>query len=350
MGKLSISAWQSGGFFFILLATGSSFALRVPMTPLHRFTALLFGAALIIGVAAPAFAQSSGEEEEGIIDGLVTTDEEEEAKANQSVYQYDKQFRPVPESYKTKGQPLSILGPGLVAYMLLHHEGGNPGDFVLRVSTPFGVSGCSKVTDPEIEMRESPPALNFTIQESTATAKKGKRYAHYECDTKMNFGYTDIPLNRDHLMKKGINKIIMRSKIGPHYENLDMTVTDTHVEFTGPRGSAKLWFYPEGTVMLTAPAVTGKQDVSEDIVKQGRARGLVPLDEVMDDFEPHEKIRNSTVYFLDPMGLLSREIKVAGKPVFFGNTTVDKTFRGPQGEYKKPLELQLYAKIPENGE
>lgn len=317
------------------------------MTHLHKLTALLLCSALALSIAAPAFAQSNDKDDKpSVIDSFTGKDEEE--KAGSSVYQYDKKYRPVPESYKDKDVPLSILGKGLVAYILLHRQGGDPGDFVLRISSPFGVSGCSKVTDPEIEMRENPPSLDLVITESVAAAKKGKRYAHYECDAGMNFGYTDIPLNRDHMIDKGISKLTMRSKIGGlRYENMEFDVTDTHVEMTGPRGSAKLWFYPEGTVMLSAPAVHKGQDVSEDIVKQGRTRGLVPLDEVLADFEPHETIKNSTVYFLDPMGLLTREIKVAGKPVFFGNITVDQTYYGPQGEYKKPVEMQLYAKIPD---
>lgn len=308
---------------------------------------LLLGSALIMCAAAPAIAQSSDEEESGFMQNFSSDEEEDAEKAGGAVYQYDKKYRPVPENYDELDKPRSVIGKGLLVYAVIRVPDGDPGDFILRVATPFPVSGCAEIEDPEIEMTENPPALDLVVKEATAIAKKGIRYAHYECDAGARYAFTDIPMNRDELMENGIKKLTMRNDDGLRYHGLELDVHKEYIEITGKYNAGKFWFYPEGTVMIAAPAVTGKQDVSDDIIRAARAKGLMPLTDVLTDYEPDERIKNSTVYFVDPTGLLTREIKVAGKPVFFGNIKVDKIFNGPQGEYKRPSEMQLYAKIPD---
>lgn len=304
------------------------------MTRYQTFTALCF----LLTLAPPAMAQQQNPDRGGYF-----FSREDEKKENQTVIdQYSKKYRPDIEEQTALP---SLLPKGAAALQLVRPRESLDGDFILRIASPFPVTGCVVMEPPAVQIEENPPVLSLTVTEGGAYADHSKRNPQYECSTGLNLSYADVLLNRDDLIDDGINRIMIQGK-GTAAKTLDVDINEHRVILRNPGAELVHWFYPDNTVTLYVPALKGAQDVKEEIRKLGISKGLVPLDSVIKNFAPRRDFGSTHVYFVDPAGLLSREIKVAGGPVLAGKAQSYEIFHGPQGEYKRPKDVQVYARLP----
>ncbi|HEY8192184.1 MAG TPA: hypothetical protein VIG74_07145, partial [Alphaproteobacteria bacterium] len=106
----------------------------------------------------------------------------------------------------------------------------------------------------------------------------------------------------------------------------------------GLKDSMKLWFYPEGTVMLYAPGTdVANPQLPEKIYALATARGLIPLEEIYPDFKS-PLVKNDFYYYVDKTGNTGEGT--------FGTVNVDHTVYGLKADYPTYREIPVMAKLP----
>ena len=76
---------------------------------------------------------------------------------------------------------------------------GEDGDFIIRLSTAFAVSGCYSLTEPEIKEVDAGAVIYIDVKESQLEMDDSTSYDQFGCDVQSGSGYTDIPMNKNKL-------------------------------------------------------------------------------------------------------------------------------------------------------
>ncbi len=266
------------------------------------------------------------------------TDEEEGPKV---VNQYDAKYR------ITGGEETDIknvLPDFNYKLDFVRAEGAAPGNATLRMMTPLALSGCVHLQQPVVTIRENAPIIALHITSSELVLDKTVRYAHFQCDVRSQYAYFDLPLNREDLLEKGIHTITINTDSG-QFRKITLDVNDDRViAMASAGGIATYWFYPENTVVLTA-SENLSDDARSELNTRARSAGLIPMAEEMATYDAGSALANNA-YFIDNTGHLKKQIAEAGKPVAFGTVSTTETYFGPNGQYKQPRNIQVFAKLP----
>lgn len=226
--------------------------------------------------------------------------------------------------YDSSGEPFTSKyfkrTPCSVSMSLQRRDDLPTGFFVMHITAAEEVSSCAKYGKMEDHLEFKEKLLDISIGDYTVDMRDLPQYAHYQCDTKPQQPYTDIVLNKDVLREKKIER--MRFRMATGTETYNVKINDNSIlltpEMAKPAACLKckpaqvanssnplrFWFYPEGTVILSADNAGKDLVLSEQIKTLAESRGLVPLTSVMPHHVPPRSTQDA-LYFIDKKGEFS---------------------------------------------
>ena len=175
------------------------------------------------------------------------------------------------------------------------------------------------------------------------------RYSLYDCEIKNISPRVDTVLDRDEMIKNGVNQIIFHNKIYGDFSEFDLKIDQNKIILKNKEDRAYLyleyWFFPANTVMLFAPNAKRSANVMDEIRKYGESKGLITLDKTLNGYIPSNKIEQYML-FTDPKHIVTRQIKTMGNTIELGNTTAERILYNAQGKTQEQYTLPIYAKFP----
>lgn len=322
---------------------------------MSRFLLLaLLGFSLLI-TPVTSFAQSD-EEEASSYSGLG------QGEGGPSVFnQYDKKYKPVQPD--KPDDSASIFPNYYYAAYFMRSVDGRPGDMVMRITSPGAITGCVEIKQPTYTINYAGNVMNINMKEAKIGIDKSVRYAHYQCNTKRQMPFIDIPMNRDDLMEKGIQKIVLQTssigrfadiKIDVAKEKMDIMTTAPDlrkfgIPFAGQTSGGTFWFYPENTVALYAPGLKIDQRVMDALSNFATSKNMQPLENVLPGYTSKELKERSMyeeeLFFVDSRGVLADSLNSeTGKKI--GTVTIADQYQGAQGPYERQRNVEVYARLP----
>ncbi len=326
--------------------------------PLRLFYILLLGAFLFTPLAyyiSEAKARAFYDQE----------DEEDEEK-ERAINQYDKKYKAKIETCVESCDNIPALLPNYYYFSrFIRSPEDGPDDITMRLLSPLSVTGCLDISAMSVKVISNGPLLRLELIEAEVKIDSSIRYAHYECDISNNFAQLDIKLNRADLLKNNTNRIIMRGTTSglqfeikikelnerkitvetkaPDLLDYDLPITEAPRILTH-------WFYPNDTLMLHVPALPRnaseemRKDVRKALTQLAYAKGLTPLKDSFKDFK-HLEVYSEVDYFRDPSKRFIKALNF-GHDEIIGKIEVFEKFYGPNGPYKRPRELDVFARLP----
>ena len=236
-------------------------------------------------------------------------------------------------------------------------------NFTLRLSYEGTVGGCAHLEDMTKEKDQE--KYNFKNGVSTKVVSgtfeviisqpvlvdsdDNPRYTSYDCEIKHNDSYVDVNINRDFLIKKKIKKIGFKNIKTADFGDFDIDVNKDRfiLKTPSPKGELwyTLWFFPKNSIVLLAPKANSNLDVKEQIKDFALARGLVPMENVLEGYRLPHSARNY-MFFDDPKGRYANKLSAENNSLDVGSITATKTYYGPNGAQEEEYEIKLYAKLP----
>ncbi|MCB9989486.1 MAG: hypothetical protein H6868_09190 [Rhodospirillales bacterium] len=247
--------------------------------------------------------------------------------------------------------------PNRLQIALLHNDGGEPGQFILKLAALNAMNGCPKIGPISYTSEFKDIFLDIKIGDYQVDMADLPAAPHYGCNQEQSQPTASIVLSRD--MLKENNTKTIRFDSGYSIEYYDVLLTDDAItlrradkEYLLPsrieeaRVPAKkeplsLWFYPENTVILYAPKAGKDQDISAQVEKLALSRGLVPLSSVMPDFTS-PLIQSNYAYYVDKSGRFSKN-KDGG---LLGKIEMPVEIYGLEQNYIKMKDLEIFARRP----
>ena len=320
-----------------------------------RICLMIFCLLLPAGLSSVAYAQGifgpnkeDKDEDEG--GGLFDNEDEEDKKV---IDQYDPKYRPEIKSDE-RGMPSLLPTNGYAMYFVRAPNAGAR-EVTLRFTEPAALSGCVSIDTPKPEITRNGQYMQIKIGKPVVRLDKTVRYAHYECKGGPSFVESDITLNADELMKKKIQYITFKNESAADKYTVDVSNTRFMLvpqstsffkpfDLPGRIDPLSYWFYPENTVILSAPGASAQQDVTAEIRKMAQSKGLVELKTLIKNFKPPVTDKN-TLYFVDQSGNFAKSLDAEQGRVF-GTVQTSETFHGKAGAFDRLVNLDIHAKLP----
>jgi len=176
--------------------------------------------------------------------------------------------------------------------------------------------------------------------------KREPRYSNYDCEIKRHSAYADVRLNRDKLIRDNVEKISIESdKYGP-FTSVEMKITEDRVEIYDGTAMIGMWFFPKNTVLIQArDAATGTKGLVEAIKTFGDEHGLIPMEEVLEDYYPPHNAHDY-VLFVDNNNFVRNKLKTVEDKKMVGALTMEREVHGPNGLETESYDVHLTARIP----
>lgn len=242
----------------------------------------------------------------------------------------------------TLGGKKSLLPTGEYDVYFIRKPENGRSVVTLRVQGMAGVQGCASAEIPHATMTNRGQNLWITLQNPEIKTNADIRYPHYECESSGSMPSLDIDLSLETLENDNIEFIVMelenqkdRFKLHIDENSVELEPKSTSA-FNFPHGS-RFQFYPDNTVILSAPAIDSPSDAQKHIAAIAEKHGLTPLE--------NAKSSPNKAYFTDESRALSR--KLANKNTISLDTiTIDDIFLGANGEYAVPQDIDIFASKP----
>ena len=297
--------------------------------------------------AAPNDARAQRGEQES--NPFAMGQDEEETKA---IWSYDEKYRP--EAFKKAPRGQTLLSNSQFTMHFARTESASPDEATLRFSQPSATSGCADIVMAPPEIMKQGSMMWVTLGAPMLAIDKSPRYDHDGCAGGSSVVQTDLVLNRSELLADKVKKITFRNDFGMDNYNVQITpskitlIPESKTLFmanTQIRGRDVLthWFYPEGTIVLSAPGAEENGETYEQIKSLAMSKGLIPLQSLVKGFG--EAATKDKFYFSDPAGNLSTGLD-RNKGNVIGTIKKPETFyraNGPEQAFKN---INVYAKLP----
>ena len=273
-------------------------------------------------------------------------------QANQNK-NYDSDGTPYSSQYK------SIYPKGV--FVSLMRMPGMPNNMVtLRLGLEHQMSGCPKLSPLASEVQVFPGEMEVLVADYRLDMRDLPQNPHYECAQGQQTPSADIVLSRDDLIANDTK--MLRLRFDRKTDIYDVVVTPQSIllmpasnalgqsTYFKPLNVArvenplKFWFYPENTMILYAPDVDAKTDVSLQIREMAAAQGLEPLETVYPGFRSPVKDPNY-FYYVDSKGKYASTVKESPGYVV-GQIGVEKSVYGLVADEKIVQNIDVYAKRP----
>lgn len=190
------------------------------------------------------------------------------------------------------------------------------GNFVLFLSMAKSYVGCTKVMPPKYSTEFVGDTMIVKIEKAIIDQRDMPRYAHYECNSAPKEPSISINLNKQLLEDHQVKKIKFRQD--KTSETFKVKMTDDYIQLTpearrdpnsllnrfrplnvdSATNPLKFWFYPEGTVILSADGASKDITIESKLIELARSKGLTPLNDIIPD-HAHYRKKSDRFYFVD---------------------------------------------------
>lgn len=262
--------------------------------------------------------------------------------------------RTIPDQPQNKldeeeGPEYSVFDRSYYLVKFLRNSGTGSNLFTMRLSSPGLVSGCARLTEPEVKIIRNGNRAKLEVTDSEVELKNDvPRYGSHDCQTETNSSYFDVELNRDELIDNNVTSISVKSKLHGQYSSDKIEVTKEKIvmDTTYPWGAERItyWFYPSNTVILMAPAAKQDEDVKDLIANFAQTKGLIPLENTLNGYELPHSAKNFA-YYTDPSGRITRGLNKDEKKVI-GSITTYRPILSATGETSQAQNLDIIARLP----
>lgn len=264
------------------------------------------------------------------------------------------------------GEPYSnryyLTMPSKVGVLLLRSAELGDGNFVIRLSMMDQRSSCADAGPLNTEHKFDNMYLDITVASYVVDMRNAPAHPG-QCDRAPQTPYADILLNRDEMRGRGIKKVRF------HYMNFTDTFDVEYGTHSIKLGKAaamparknvanayvphaaygigtplELWFLPENTIALYAPAVPQGLDANAEIEALAKGRGLLPVTQSVPDFVP-ARTTPQIYYFTDPQNMYLKKL-ARGSAEVFAQLRVPKTVYGLHGDSIAYDYYDVYMKKP----
>ncbi len=251
--------------------------------------------------------------------------------------------------------------PDTMNISLARVPGGAWGDFVLRVVSDYGMSGCPKISNIGYSSELQGGTVAVVIGDYSLDMRDLPSAPQYQCASRQFYPTAEIPLNATALASNNINQV--RFEIpGPRFEVYDLKQGDDYVQLTpGPllsprpkihplqneyvKNSLKLWLYPEKTVILKVGGVDDTvTDVKKAVQELAESKGMTPLESVIKDFKSPLADPNS-FYYVDNRSAVTGDAK-AMDGVQVGTVSVSSVVQTIDGGQTVNRTVAVFAHTP----
>lgn len=266
--------------------------------------------------------------------------------------------------YDQEGQPYSSLyfkkRAATLGISLVRMDGLEPGQFVLRLTAGDAVSGCARLSNPAYEVKFQDIYMDVRVDEYIVDMRNQTGAPHYGCNQGVQVPTVEIPLSRDDLRSRNIQRI--RFNNGPFIDYYDIRLDDHRIQLLPseserpgmaryrPQKIANVrnplihWFYPANTVILYVPGAAGQTPgLRTNLDAMARGMGLEPLENQMPAFKS-PLIQSNYYYYVDTKGRLNRPGLSEG--ISIGNVNVTQAVYGMKGDEAITNDLQVFARRP----
>lgn len=278
--------------------------------------------------------------------------EDEENKPKAPLNPYDKKYRPMAEQDAGEGLLPNILQFSGIRYQ----DGQNPDDIKLVGIAPANITGCLKAASGSVELKYEAGVLKVLItQEQPEIDTDTRRYAHYTCElrnaaTKITTTFSRQSLIDHHItkiqyvMEGGASQDPYEIKLDDHKLTVNVPALPPTGRFKGePAQLVQYWFFPEHTLMLSAPGAPGGEDNMVRLKTLARAKGLTPLDELYTDFTP-PKGHSQTLFAVDTNNIFTEKLPTIEDTITIGDVKISEPFYGPEGRTLREIPKHVYAR------
>ncbi len=237
---------------------------------------------------------------------------------------------------------------------------GEKNAFVIRLSTEYNTTGCAKFGKIPYTMEFQMKKLKIDAGEPAGIDAMRKSRDKKPCPNRSFYPSAEIPLSPAILKENGTTLVEFGTP--GNVNGYDIKVTDHSVELTPSKESPstgtryaprnidylknpmKLWFYPEGTVILKAGSDSDSADIAGEIQKLAGSKGLVPLESELPGFTSPLEDEDS-FYYVDKSGMVAKDPNIA-ESVSLGSINVPSTIYGAEGPQQSSHSVQVFAHAP----
>lgn len=209
--------------------------------------------------------------------------------------------------------------PNAINIALLR-QNDTSGEAILRLSTLVNLTGCPKVHPLRHEIEINEIYLDVIVHGYAVDFSNLPNDPHFSCKQNVQYSAADIPLDRKLLEDNGIQQIrfVLGRGLASDYYVVDLD--DKHLQLSprsqkvfkpgktpyGGQSALSYWYYPESTLILSAPAAPKDQRDSA-VAAFAASRGLQKLTAIMPAFimPPGQDGRH---YYVDTTGILTEKI------------------------------------------
>ena len=241
-------------------------------------------------------------------------------------------------------------------------------NFIINLSAAERYStGCPPLKDMGFETEYKNDTLEIKLLGLTVDQSE---FPYYKCNGKPRNPKADVVLNKKDLMDNGVKKISIID--GPLTKTYAAEITDEKIELSmdenckvksmngndcssvsittirmqsvdGVKNPLRLWFYPEGTLLLYTPGAEGdRKQIRGKIHELAAGMGLTPLEDMYAEFKT-PLVRDDYSYFVDK-GARYKDATVDGGS--FGNVSIEKMAYGLEGDVSTTEKVEVFARRP----
>ena len=194
------------------------------------------------------------------------------------------------------------------------------GEAVLRLSTIVNLNGCPKVNPLRHVVEVNDIYLDVVVKGYTVDFRDMPNAPQYECKQNVQYSAADIPLDRKLIEDNKIQQIrlVLDHGLGSDYyyinlgkDALEITPRSQKIFKPGraPHGgdsALKYWYYPENTLILSAPAAPAMQR-DDTVMDYANQAGLIPLASLIPDFVAPAG-QEGRHYYVDGTGNVAKKV------------------------------------------
>lgn len=193
------------------------------------------------------------------------------------------------------------------------------GHFVLFMSAGKPVISCARIKNPKSSTRFEGETMIVEIEKYIIDERDMPRYAHYECNKTPQEPVAVIHLSKDQMQEHNVKKV--KFKIDKKSETYRVKMTENYIQFIpesrrdptseanrfrpmrvdGVANPLKFWFYPEGTVILSAQGASKDITIESKLMELASSKGLTPMTDLVPEHE-HFRKKPDSYYFIDKQG------------------------------------------------
>ncbi len=231
----------------------------------------------------------------------------------------DKSSNNKPSYYDVYGNPYNTwkyyeVQPDNVLIALQRDTELPAGHFILHMSVGKSFVSCTKILNPKYSVKFENEIMFVDIEKFAIDERDMPRYPHYECNTAPKEPMARVNLSKDQLKEHNVKQVKFRTDKTTVKYNVKMTddyiqlIPDSRVppdrnrfrplDVDGVTNPLKFWFYPEGTVILSADGASKDITIESKLTELAQSKGLTPLDEVIPD-HAHYRKKPDRFYFVD---------------------------------------------------